>query len=344
MYVIYPADEVVYLSYGRLMYVPLPPQPNQNRQQEEEPPAPEDTREPKTPAPQPVAPTKSKPRKSTGSDQSRTSSIDRPGTSGYNSLDRPKRSSVEGVAKLKPKLPPSQTGSLERSKPPRSPEGTFSTGSNKSSKSSKQSSGSSKSRSQTGVSKEKNPLEASVRPRTFSDTRTIKAAPKIDKLSSNSFRSTLSTPEPTPVRPERRRERLPGPSPSTELLRVEIPRSDIINTRSDQCENVRSEKPPVKREKSPVLRFFRAQSSSPRNATRDKPSPFDFDVSGRTSNATGTKLKPKVGSDSNLLTGKVASTSDADKEKGLLRSFTCKKIFGGGRRSRGEDGGKRATT
>nr|CAI5860661.1 unnamed protein product [Callosobruchus analis] len=235
--------------------------------------------------------------------------------------------------------------SLERSKTVRTPEGTFSTGSTKSSKSSKQSSGSSKSRSQTGVGKERIPLEAPVRPRTFSDTRTIKPASKIDKLSSNSFRSTLSTPDPTPVRPERKRERLPGPSPSTDLLRVEIPRSDIINTRSDQCENVRSEKPPVKREKSPVLRFFRAQSSSPRYASRDKTSSFDFDVSGRTSNATGARLKPKVGSDSNLLTGKVASTSeDDDKEKGLLRQFTCKKIFGGGRRSRGEDGGKRATT
>ncbi|CAH1984107.1 unnamed protein product [Acanthoscelides obtectus] len=311
MYVIYPADEVVYLSYGRLMYVPLAPQPNQSQQQEE-PPVPEDPPQvPTTPAPS-VA-TKSKSRKSTGSDQSRTSSIDRPGTSGYNSLDRPKRSSVESVPKSKPKLPPIQIGSLERSKTTRTPEGVLSTGSNKSSKSSKQSSGSSKSRSQTGASKEKLAVEASsstVRPRTFSDTRTIKTAPKIDKLSSNSFRSTLSTPEHTPVRPERKRERPPpGPSPSSEHLRVEIPRSDIINTRSDRCENVRCEKPPVKREKSPVLRFFRAQSSSPRSAGRDKPSSFDFDVSGRTFNSAGVRLKPKVGSDSNLLTGKSALSS-----------------------------------
>ncbi|XP_072381374.1 uncharacterized protein Stacl isoform X2 [Diabrotica undecimpunctata] len=163
--------------------------------------------------------------------------------------------------------------------------------SNKSSKSSKNSSSSSKSVGAVKTKQSAESKELLSRPRTLSESgNSPKAEPKKKLTNSNSFRSFLKpsaltkekVPEP-PVRPERKKDKKSDSSDSRRLSysdylalnRERVPRSDIINTRSDKVQELRV-KPLPKREKSPVLKFFRAQSSSPRNFGRDRTA-FDFD-------------------------------------------------------------------
>ncbi|XP_057670489.1 uncharacterized protein LOC130902399 isoform X2 [Diorhabda carinulata] len=152
--------------------------------------------------------------------------------------------------------------------------------SNKSSKSSKNSSNSSKS-------------IITTRPRTVSDSISSTKIEPRKKVTGSSFRSFLGssallrdkTPDP-PIRPERKKDKKTVQTSENSdrrlsysdylvLNRERVPRSDIINTRSDKVQEVR-EKPIIKREKSPGLKFFRSQSSSPRTLGRDRTA-FDFD-------------------------------------------------------------------
>ncbi|XP_018568029.1 uncharacterized protein LOC108908470 [Anoplophora glabripennis] len=348
MYVIFPADEVVYLSYGRLIYVPLSPSPDSRANIPIRTTSLEATEIVSNPA---------VPSTSTDSGKNKKPSVSeshcnpKPGPSNIGSLERPKtreKKSEQNLnlngnksSKSKPvnpqKLLPDFYGSLERPTRIRgkTPERAFNSNSNKSSKSSKYSSSSSKSRSQPSGSREKVETEPTtsqthIRDRTSSDS--INAKPqKTNKFRSSSFRSFLrpsssrdKTPEPTPVRPDRKKDKkaskvvTPKPkSPVAEkkpsyfdlptVLRekIEIPRSEIINTRSDQIQTVKVEKP-IKREKSPVIKFFRAKSASPRNSPRDRHS-VDFDYlfkrdasPGKLSVHSVPQLKQGEGSGTNL--------------------------------------------
>lgn len=351
MYVIFPADEVVYLSYGRLIYVPLSPSSDTRSQIPIRTTSLEAT-EIGISNPTVVPSTSTDSAKSKKPPASEPSSSPKPGPSNIGSLERPKarekkseqNSNTNGNKSSKSKLVnplkslAGYTGSLERPLTSRgkTPERAFNSNSNKSSKSSKHSSSSSKSRSQPGGSREKVEADAAalqtpIRDRTSSDS--INAKPqKTNKFRSSSFRSFLrpsssrdKTPEPTPVRPERKKEKKVSKliaskpkSPVSEKKhsyfdlsavirdKIEIPRSEIINTRSDQIQTVKVEKPVIKREKSPVIRFFRAKSASPRNSPRDRHS-VDFDYlfkrdasPGKLSVHSVPQLKQGEGSGSNL--------------------------------------------
>uniref|UniRef100_A0A6P7EYR5 Uncharacterized protein LOC114324758 isoform X1 n=1 Tax=Diabrotica virgifera virgifera TaxID=50390 RepID=A0A6P7EYR5_DIAVI len=218
--------------------------------------------------------------------------------------------------------------------------------SNKSSKSSKNSSSSSKSVCAIKTKQSAESKELLSRPRTFSETANSPSAePKKKLTNSNSFRSFLKpsaltkekVPEP-PVRPERKKDKKSDSSDDRRLSysdylalnRERVPRSDIINTRSDKVQQLRVKPIPIpKREKSPVLKFFRAQSSSPRNFGRDRTA-FDFDgffkqepaSPGKLSvNSTPTKSPPikgiplkAFGSEANLA-GRQSEKSPAKKKQ-----------------------------
>ncbi|CAH1104158.1 unnamed protein product [Psylliodes chrysocephalus] len=232
---------------------------------------------------------------------------------------------------------PSDTGSLPRTKSRflKSKEGgtferAYNSNSTKSSKSSKNSSNSSKS----SGPKTLEPKATGARQRTASDSVTTKIDKSKKRLSSDSFRSFLrsvsreKTPEP-PLRPERRREKKILEDSYSEPLtpnRELVPRSDLINTRSDQVQDVKSAKPVIKREKSPVIRFFRAQSSSPRTLGRDKTA-FDFDglfkqdLRKLTVNSDSVGNKTRFGSDTNItnLGGKLSEKSPIKKRSFFRR-------------------------
>ncbi|KAG5880559.1 hypothetical protein JTB14_009930 [Gonioctena quinquepunctata] len=248
---------------------------------------------------------------------SRSGTLDKPKTSGNPSKSKQNQAGISGSLEK-----PRQT--LERSQ----------NNSNKSSRSSRQSNGSAKS-----TSDEKVPQESKE-----TGTRSNPGSSK--RSSGSSFKSFLKspfnkekTPEPPPVRPERKKDKRP-PKLSTERQlsytdclsvnreRTEIPRSDIINTRSDQVQDTKSEKP-VKREKSPVFRFFRAQSSSPRTLGRDRTA-FDFDVLFRQDPSPGrlsvnsVLRRPCAGSDSNLASHQ-ASEKSPTKKRVFFNSLRAKR-------------------
>ncbi|CAG9860266.1 unnamed protein product [Phyllotreta striolata] len=218
----------------------------------------------------------------------------------------------------------SETGSLSRIKNKffKSKEDSpafdrYNCSSNKSSKSSKNSSNSSRSSSSKTIT--------GARPRTASESTSIKIDPSKKKLSTGSFKSFLRSsavgdkaPEP-PLRPERKKERKPSEEPVAN--RELVQRSDIINTRSDRVQEVKSGgKAAAKREKSPGIRFFRAQSSSPRTLGRDKTA-FDFDGLFRqdsrrlTVNSGFNRIGTRFGSDNNItsLTGNESEKSPTKK-------------------------------
>ncbi|CAH1154321.1 unnamed protein product [Phaedon cochleariae] len=264
MYVISPADEIICLSYGRVIYLPSSsPQPNAH------------------PDHQPTA--------------EATSERPKPG-------NKPRNNSA----------------TLERD---------YNCNSNKSSKSSRHSSASSTS----GKRKE--------------DITSRKSAPEATPGSSkrSSGSSNLKPPEALPVRPERKKDkdkkclRLPTDRKLsyTDYLTVgrgtDLSRSDLINTRSDLVQDVKSTSDkPVKRDKSPVFRFFRAQSSSPRTLGCERTA-FDFDVLFRQESSPG-KLavnsvrRPGVGSDSNLVR-KQESEKSPTRKRPFFSSLRNKRTY-----------------
>ncbi|XP_074036554.1 SH3 and cysteine-rich domain-containing protein isoform X3 [Leptinotarsa decemlineata] len=313
MYVIFPADEVVYLSYGRLIYVPSSSSPENHLN---------------------TAPIRTNSLEESGINLSSELSQSRVDSYNPQSNEKPCTSRTADFGSSKThsnpdKSKPSQPGlcnSLERPPPHRA----INSNSTKSSTSSKKSSGSSK--STTALLECKEPDASSN-----SNPGTTK------KLSGNSFKSFFKsrlnsekTPESIPVRPERKKDKK---LPTERKLsyndyltvgreRTEIPRSDIVNTRSDQVQDVKSEKP-IKREKSPVFRFFRAQSSSPRTLGCDRTA-FDFDGLFRQESNPG-KLsvnsvlrRPGVGSESNL-TNRQSSEKSPTKKRAFFSSQRTKR-------------------
>lgn len=263
MYVIFPADEVVYLSYGRLIYVPQS--------------ASADTQ---------VNP----PTRTTAA----TSVEENPQTSNVLLLHE--------TASLKPVVP-NQTISLDRKKTknkvdstqiqPVSPRTNIKTFRGQtpevgiSKKFTKRGSDSNKSISPPSTSSgvaESEHKGTNIRPRSVSESVHVEHSNKPPILGGSlkgqksiKDRNTKNTNKSKSLKPEDLNLSVASCSDNKITKeRNEIPRSEIINSRSDQVLGVKSDKVRIKRENSFIRRLFNGQLSSSKTLVNEKPA-FDFD-------------------------------------------------------------------
>lgn len=272
MYVIFPADEVVYLSYGRLIYVPQSPSADTQI----------------NPLSRTTAATsvEEKPQSSSVSLVRESTSCTRelrplvPQSNHTVSLQRKKQ-------KLKvdhPQIQPSATKTNSKTIRGQTPEITCSK------KFTKRGSDSNKSGSQQSTSSVVAELDlkgTSIRPRSVSESVHIDNSNKPPVLG-GSLKGPKSTKAPNSKNPNKSKSLTPNPQDfklsgascsdtGINRERNEIPRSEIINTRSDQIQGVKSDKVRIKRENSFIRRLFNGHLSTPKPISNEKPV-FDFDL------------------------------------------------------------------
>lgn len=269
MYVIFPADEVVYLSYGRLIYVPQSPSSSTHVN----PPS-------RTTATSSV---EEYPQSSSGLILGNTTSSSQearlvvPQVTQTASLDR---------RTLKNKSDTNQTQPVFNKAGNKSNRGQNSEVSS-STKFNKRGSDSSKSISPPSTvsaleeSENKGP---NIRPRSVSESKCIDNSNKSPILGGSlkvqksiKEKSSKGLVKSKTIKPED--INVSGVASSDIRInreRNEIPRSEIINTRSDQVKSEKTDKVRIKRENSFIRRIFNGQFSNSKTVVTEK-SPFDFD-------------------------------------------------------------------
>lgn len=269
MYVIFPADEVVYLSYGRLIYVPQSP----SAATQVNPPS-------RTIATTSVEENPISSSVSSVRDITTSTKESRPLVTQSNqtaSLDRKKVKNKADNNRIQPV-------SLRTSTKPfrgQTPE----VGSNK--KNNKRGSDSNKSGSlpstSSGVADSEN-KGTTIRPRSVSESVHVENHSK-PPIFGGSLKSQKSSKERNLKVPSKSKTFQPedpdlsGASCSDNRInkeRNEIPRSEIINTRSDQLQGAKSDKVRIRRENSFIRRLFNGQLSSSKATVNEKPA-VDFD-------------------------------------------------------------------
>lgn len=262
MYVIFPADEVVYLSYGRLIYVPQSSSSTQVNQQ---------SRSTATTSVEEYPQSSSGLIVQNNTPTTQESRLVVPQINQTTSVDRTKLKNK--TDNIQNQIVSNRVGHKFR----QSPEVGSTT------KFGKRGSDSSKSISPPSTVSESENKETNIRPRSVSESKHFENPNKPPNLG-GSLKAQKSIKERNSKVSVKLKALKPEDPDSGGALcgnlkvkeRNEIPRSEIINTRSDQVRSEKTDKVRIKRENSFIRRIFNGQFSNSRTVVNEK-SAVDFD-------------------------------------------------------------------